>query len=119
LWLLKCRADATLDEILYEVSVQMALLEEARRRRDRVLTIAEEHDAARDGADFASGSVAHGTANRSLEDADCGVKVNRRFEASRFRPRRSPGPRTRHLTFGRRIRISSPKPTQNFRYLRV
>jgi hypothetical protein len=60
-------ADAALDEILYEVSVQMALLEEARRRRDRVLTIAEEHDAARDGADFASGSVAHGTANRSLE----------------------------------------------------
>lgn len=76
-------ADAALDEILHEISVPMAVLEEARRRRDRVLTIAEEHDAARDGAGFASGSVAHGTANRPLEDADCGVKVNRRFEAFR------------------------------------
>ena len=61
----------------------MPVLEEARRRRDRVLAIAEEHDAARDGAGFASGSVAHGTTNRPLEDADCGIKVNRRFEAFR------------------------------------
>ncbi len=76
-------ADAALNEILQEISVPMAVLEEARRRRDRVLAIAEEHDAARDGAGFASGSVAHGTANRPLEDADCGVKVNRRFEAFR------------------------------------
>src|SRR5215469_4208238 len=76
-------ADAALDEILREISVPLAVLEEARRRRDRVLVIAEEHDAAHDGAGFASGSVAHGTANQPLEDADCGIKVNRRFEAFR------------------------------------
>jgi len=76
-------ADAALDEILHEISVPMGVLEEARRRRDRVLAIAEEHDAARDQAGFASGSVAHGTTNRPLEDADCGIKVNRRFEAFR------------------------------------
>jgi hypothetical protein len=76
-------ADAALAEILQEISVPMAVLEEARRRRDRVLAIAEKHDAARDGAGFASGSVAHGTTNRPLEDADCGIKVNRRYEAFR------------------------------------
>jgi hypothetical protein len=76
-------ADEALGEILKEISVPMAVLEEARRRRDRVLVIAEEHEAARDGAGFPSGSVAHGTTNRPLEDADCGVKVNRRFEAFR------------------------------------
>lgn len=76
-------ADPALAEILKEISVPMPVLEEAKRRRDRVLVIAEEHDAARDGAGFASGSVAHGTTNRPLEDADCGIKVNRRFEAFR------------------------------------
>jgi hypothetical protein len=76
-------ADAALEEILKEISVPLAVLEEARRRRDRVLKIAEEHDAARDGAGFASGSVAHGTTNRPIEDADCGIKVNRRFEQFR------------------------------------
>jgi hypothetical protein len=76
-------ADIALAEILEEISVALPVLEEARRRRDRVLAIAEEHDAARDGAGFASGSVAHGTTNRPLEDADCGIKVNRRFEAFR------------------------------------
>jgi hypothetical protein len=73
-------ADAALKEILNEISVPLAVLEEARRRRDRVLAIAEGHEAARDGAGFPSGSVAHGTTNRPLEDADCGVKVNRRFK---------------------------------------
>ncbi len=61
----------------------MPVLKEARRRRGRVLEIAEGHAAARDGAGFPSGSVAHGTTNRPLEDADCGIKVNRRFEAFR------------------------------------
>jgi hypothetical protein len=73
-------ANAALAEILRETSVPIAVLEEARRRRDRVLRIAETHDAAREGAGFASGSVAHGTTNRPLEDADCGIKVNRRYE---------------------------------------
>src|SRR5580765_7245862 len=76
-------ADDALEEIRREISVPMAVLEEARRRRDRVLAIAEEHDAARDGAGFPSGSVAHGTTNRPLEDVDCGIMVNRRYEAFR------------------------------------
>ena len=77
-------ADEALEEIRREISVPMAVLEEARRRRQRVLSIAEEHDAARDGAGFPSGSVAHGTTNSPLEDIDCGIKVNRRFEAFRI-----------------------------------
>jgi hypothetical protein len=76
-------ANDALEEIRREISVPMAVLEEARRRRDRVLKIAEEHDAARDRAGFPSGSVAHGTTNRPLEDVDCGIKVNRRYEAFR------------------------------------
>lgn len=63
--------------------MSMAVLEEARRRRDRVIAIAETHPAAREGAGFPSGSVAHGTTNRPLEDADCGIKVNRRYEEFR------------------------------------
>jgi hypothetical protein len=76
-------ADSALREILSEISVPMAVLVEARRRRDRVLAIAEAHEAARDGAGFPSGSVAHGTTNRPLEDADCGIKVNRRYDEFR------------------------------------
>jgi hypothetical protein len=76
-------ADRALDEILKEISVPLPVLKEARSRRDLVLAVAEEHDAARDGAGFASGSVAHGTTNRPIEDADCGIKVNRRFEEFR------------------------------------
>jgi hypothetical protein len=76
-------ANAALAEILTEISVPLGVLDEARRRRDRVLRVAEQHDAARDDAGFASGSVAHGTTNRPLEDADCGIKVNRRYEEFR------------------------------------
>jgi hypothetical protein len=76
-------ANAALTEILKEISVPIEVLKEARRRRNLVLRIAEEHDAARDRAGFPSGSVAHGTANNPLEDADCGIKVNRRFEEFR------------------------------------
>jgi hypothetical protein len=76
-------ANAALTEILKEISVPIEVLKEARRRRNLVLRIAEEHDAARDGAGFPSGSVAHGTTNNPLEDADCGIKVNRRFKEFR------------------------------------
>ncbi len=76
-------ANEALEEIRRQIAVPMAVLEEAKARRNLVLEIAEEHDAARTGAGFASGSVAHGTTNRPLEDADCGIKVNRRFEAFR------------------------------------
>lgn len=43
---------------------------------------------------YVSGSVAHGTHNKPLEDTDCGVKVNRRYEAFRaFGPDASNGGR--------------------------
>jgi hypothetical protein len=73
--------DAALAEILREIAVPMAVLEEAKKRRELVLTIAMRHDAAR--AAFRSGSVAHGTDNKPLEDADGGVKVDRTFKAFR------------------------------------
>lgn len=75
-------ADAALGDILEEIAVPKAVLKEAKDRRDLVLEIAMEHDAAR--ARYASGSVAHGTHNKPLEDTDCGVKVNRRFEEFRM-----------------------------------
>jgi hypothetical protein len=74
-------ADDALGEILREIGVPRPILDEAKRRRDLVLAIAMEHEAAR--AAYVSGSVAHGTENKPLEDADGGVKVNRRFEAFR------------------------------------
>src|SRR5205807_165617 len=74
-------ADAALREILLEIAVPKAVLDEARRRRKLVLDIAMQHPAARDH--YVSGSVAHGTHNKPLEDTDCGVKVDRRFEAFR------------------------------------
>jgi hypothetical protein len=73
--------DAALQEILREIAVPEAVLDEAKRRRTIVLEAAMEHDAAR--AAYVSGSVAHGTDNKPLEDADCGVKINRRFDAFR------------------------------------
>jgi hypothetical protein len=75
-------ADAALADILQEIAVPRAVLKEAKDRRDLVLEIAMEHDAAR--ARYVSGSVAHGTDNKPLEDADCGVKINRRFEEFRM-----------------------------------
>lgn len=74
-------AEGALREILDEISVPKAVLSEARRRRDLVLEIAVAHPAGR--ASYASGSVAHGSTNKPLEDADGGVKVNRSFEAFR------------------------------------
>jgi len=74
-------ADAALSDILAEIAVPQPVLDEAKKRRNLVLDIAIEHDAAR--ARYVSGSVAHGTDNRPLEDTDCGIKVNRRYEAFR------------------------------------
>lgn len=73
--------DAAVEEILREIAVPVAVLEEAKRRRNLVLEAAMEHEAAR--AAYFSGSVAHGTENKPLEDADCGVKINRRYEEFR------------------------------------
>jgi hypothetical protein len=75
-------ADHVLEEIRKEIAVPLPVLKEAKRRRDLVLEIAMLHDAARDS--FASGSIAHGTENRRLGDADCGIKVDRRYEAFRI-----------------------------------
>lgn len=74
-------ADEVLAQILREISVPADVLEEAKRRRNLVLEVAMDHDAAR--AAYVSGSVAHGTENTPLEDADCGIKVDRRVEVLR------------------------------------
>lgn len=74
-------ADAALAAILREIAVPRAVLDEAKRRRKVVLEAAMEHEAAR--AAYVSGSVAHGTENKPLEDADGGVKINRRDEEFR------------------------------------
>lgn len=74
-------AEGVLRNVLDEIAVPKAVLAEARRRRDLVLEIAEAHPAGR--ARYASGSVAHGSANKPLEDADGGVKINRTYEAFR------------------------------------
>lgn len=75
-------ADDVLDDILKEIAVPVNVLKEAKDRRNLVLQIAMKHEAAR--ACFYSGSIAHGTENSPLGDADCGLKVNRRFEAFRI-----------------------------------
>jgi hypothetical protein len=66
-----------LDAILREISVPMPVLREARARRNRVLEIAAGLPAVR--GRYSSGSVAYGTANSPLEDADGGVRINRRL----------------------------------------
>jgi hypothetical protein len=70
-------ASSVLQAILDEISVPMSVLREARARRDRVLSIARNHPAVR--ARYRSGSVAYGTANSPLEDADGGIKIDRRL----------------------------------------
>ncbi len=73
--------DTVLHDILKEVAVPLAVVDEAKNRRKLALEIAMSHEAAREG--YVSGSVAHGTTNKPLEDADCGIVVNRRFQAFR------------------------------------
>ena len=70
-------AAPVLRSILEEISVPLDVLKEARARRDLVLSIAAGHLAAR--ARYSSGSVAYGTTNSPLEDADGGIKINRRL----------------------------------------
>lgn len=70
-------ADSVLNAILDEISVPMSVLREARARRDRVLAIARNHPSVK--ARYSSGSVAYGTANSPLEDADGGIKIDRRL----------------------------------------
>ena len=70
-------AAPVLRSILEEISVPLDVIKEARVRRDLVLSIALAHAAAR--ARYSSGSVAYGTTNSPLEDADGGIKINRRL----------------------------------------
>jgi hypothetical protein len=68
--------DDALEQILREILVPDSHLEEAKRRRQVVCNLAMEHPAAR--AYWFSGSLAHGTENAPLGDADCGVMIDRR-----------------------------------------
>ena len=70
-------ADRVLERILREISVSPDVLAEAKKRRDLVLEIALRHPAAL--RVYESGSIAHGTHNSPLGDADCGVVVDRRM----------------------------------------
>jgi hypothetical protein len=73
--------DQVVESILREIMVRGDVLAEAKRRRNLVCELAMQHEAAR--AVWYSGSVAHGTANSPLGDADCGVMVDRRFDEFR------------------------------------
>jgi hypothetical protein len=74
-------AEAALNAIRDEIAVPRPVMKEAKDRRNLVLKLASGHRAARDT--HVSGSVAHGTTNKPLEDVDCGVVINRRVEAFR------------------------------------
>lgn len=74
-------ADRVIEQILREIAVRDDVLSEARRRRDLVRRIALSHESAR--RTYISGSIAHGTHNAPLGDADCGVVIDRRPEAFR------------------------------------
>lgn len=74
--------DQALEEILRHIAVPREVLGEAKRRRNLVCELAMRyHPASRDT--WYSGSIAHGTHNSPLGDADCGVMVDRR--SSEFR----------------------------------
>jgi hypothetical protein len=68
--------DKALEEILRHIAVPKDVLAEAKGRRNLVCELAMRHPAAR--ATWYSGSIAHGTHNSPLGDADCGVMVDRR-----------------------------------------
>jgi hypothetical protein len=77
----RCPADQVVESILRQIAVRKDVLDESKRRRQLVCNIAMDHEAAR--RYFFSGSIAHGTHNAPLGDADCGVVLNRTFQ--RFR----------------------------------
>jgi hypothetical protein len=74
--LVESPADRVLERILHEISVRQDVLDEAKKRRNLVCEIAMQHEAAR--RTYFSGSIAHGTHNAPLGDADCGVVADRR-----------------------------------------
>lgn len=82
--------DKAVEEVLREIAVPQDQLTEAKKRRNLVCDLALEHEAAR--AVWYSGSIAHGTHNAPLGDADCGVMVDRRSNEFRaYGPDAGPG----------------------------
>ena len=73
--------DKALEEILRYIAVPKDVLTEAKTRRNLVCELALRHPAARET--WYSGSIAHGTHNSPLGDADCGVMVDRRSQEFR------------------------------------
>jgi hypothetical protein len=85
-------ADLVVERILRQIAVSSDVLNEAKRRRDLVLRIAHDHEAA--NRTYVSGSIAHGTHNSPLGDADGGVVIDRRPRAFReFGPDAGPDAR--------------------------
>lgn len=74
--ILRTPADHVLEQILREISVPADVLREAKQRRNLVCRLARLHETA--SRSYFSGSIAHGTHNSPLGDADCGVVVDRR-----------------------------------------
>jgi hypothetical protein len=69
-------AEDVLDEIRQEISADDAQLGEARDRRNLVSDAAKTFESVR--RSFNSGSLAHGTVNKPVSDADCGIVFDRR-----------------------------------------
>lgn len=72
--------DAVLDDVRAKISADDKHLEEARARRNLVLDAAMTSGGM--SRRFNSGSVAHGTVNRPVTDADCGVVLDRRTHST-------------------------------------
>lgn len=79
--LVESPADGVVESILRRIAVHEDVLAEAKKRRRLICRLAMQHEAARRW--YYSGSIAHGTHNAPLGDADCGVVLSRMFE--RFR----------------------------------
>ncbi len=82
--------DRVVESVLRGIAVRADVLGEGKHRRNLICDIAARHDAAR--RVYFSGSIAHGTHNAPLGDADCGVVIDRRPEVFRaFGPEAGPG----------------------------
>jgi hypothetical protein len=69
-------AEQYLNLVRQRIEADDRVLKEARRRRDRVRALAEQFAGAL--RSFVSGSLAHGTVNKPVKDADSGVVLDRR-----------------------------------------
>lgn len=64
------------EQVRHQIQANDLVLKEARRRRDRARRLAEQYDGAL--RSFSSGSLAHGTVNEPVKDADSGMVLDRR-----------------------------------------